>query len=560
MTRIAKLFIVLGLSALFANTAEAASLFFVPATNEYGVGKEISVDLKVDSEGAGINAAQATIRFPKDTLAVKSVDKTDSTLNFWLDEPTFSNEDGVISFTGGITSYGISGASLQVLRIVFISKGSGSAPVTINDAAVTASDGSGTNILSKTNNAVFTISPEAKTPTPAVPAPKQITREAAPASGLPEKPILTIPFYPDQTLWYNLSNIFAVNWVLPRDVSGVATALNKQPNYAPEESEGLFDSKMFQALSDGTWYLHVRFKNNIGWGVTAHYRLAVDTKAPLPFEITPSESEINDNPTPIFTFNTGDALSGVREYRIRMDNENWVTIPAKNFKGTWKLAATGPGKHKITVSATDTAGNSIENNIDHEILPLAAPTFTFVTEKLFSDEATNITTKGTALPSTEILLSLKQGDALIESKIAPVDAHGNWEFTFDNPLRNGSYVASIQNRDTRGALSFVVNSAKIKVTGKYTNVIITLIVVLLGALVTGFWFYERRRKRTALRIDVAESDTAKVFKIIETDIEKLKRAQDTPTSADEEFITQQLGENVKKMGGYIKEEIKKAKE
>lgn len=559
MLRTIPLTIILGAALLFANTAEAASLFLIPATSEYGIGKEISIDLKIDSEGVGMNAAQATIHFSKDTLAVKSIDKTDSTLNFWLDEPTFSNENGVISFTGGITSYGISGASLQVLHIVFRSLGSGSAPITITDAAVTASDGSGTNILSKINNAVIAILPETTTPAPAVPAPKQITREAAVASGLPEKPILAIPFYLDPALWYNFSNIFAVNWVLPRDISGVATTLNKQPNYAPMESEGLFDSKMFQALSDGTWYLHVRFKNNVGWGATAHYRLAVDTKAPLPFEITSDENDTSDDPTLTLTFKASDALSGLREYRVRMDNENWVTIPAKDFKGAFKLAAAEPGKHHIIVVATDAAGNNIENSIDHEILPLAAPTFTFVTEKLFSEESTNITVKGTALPSTEILLSLKQGDALVESKVAPVDAQGNWEFTFNNPLRNGSYIASIQNRDVRGALSFVVNSTKIKVAGKYTNTIITLIVILLSALALGFWFYEKRRKRTALRIDIAESDTAKVFKMIETDIEKLKRAQGTPTSADEEFITQKLGENVKKMGGYIKEEIKKAK-
>ena len=48
--------------------------------------------------------------------------------------------------------------------------------------------------------------------------------------------------------------------------------------------------------------------------------------------------------------------------------------------------------------------------------------------------------------------------------------------------------------------------------------------------------------------------------MIETDIEKLNKARGTPTTADDEFITQKLGENVKKMGGYIKEEIKKAKE
>lgn len=561
MLRTIKFGILFGSIALFANTASAASLFFVPATGEFGVGSKIVVDLKIDSEGVGLNAAQATIRFPKDTITVESIDKTGSTFNFWLEEPTFSNEDGVISFVGG-TPYGISGASVQVVRIVFTSKGSGSAPITIADAAVTASDGSGTNILSKTNDVAFTISPTTTTTTtPIVPTPTQITREPAPASGLPTKPALTIPLYPAETEWHNVSNIFTVSWELPRDISGARTALNKQPNFIPDEkSEGLFDNETFNALSDGTWYIHVRFENNIGWGPVAHYRIAVDTQPPLPFEVTSSESETSDDPAPTFAFKASDALSGLGEYRLKIDNENWIIVPAKDFKGSYQLPLQNPGKHHLVIQAVDRASNSIENTVDYETLPIVAPTFTFVTDTLFSEEAKGLTVKGTALPSTEILLSLKMGDATIVSSTIPVDTNGNWEFTISDPLRNGRYVASIQNRDARGALSLVVNSTEIQVKGKYTNVIIVSFIILAGSLFGGWWFYKTRRERTTLRLGVAESDAAKVFKMIEADVEKLNRARETPTTLDDEFAIQKMEENVKKMGGYIKEEIKRARE
>lgn len=557
MSRNLKIGILFGVMALFANTAQAASLFFVPGTGEFGLEKEIVADLKIDSEGTGINAAQATIRFPKDMLAVKSVDKADSTFNFWLEEPTFSNEEGVISFVGG-TPYGVSGASLQTLRITFTTKSSGVATVTIVDAAVTASDGSGTNVLFKTNDAAFTV---AATVTPlTVTPPIQIKREPEAASGLPAKPAVKVSLYPDPALWHNLSNIFTATWELPRDVSDIATAINKQPNFSPEKSEGLFDNKIFSALSDGVWYLHIRFKNDIGWGATSHYRLAVDTKAPIPFEITSSESETSDNPTPSFNFKTSDALSGLREYRVRIDNENWTVTPLKGFSGSFKLPNQIPGKHRLTIQAVDNADNSIENVVEFEILPLASPTFSFVTESLFSEEAKGVTAKGTALPSTEILLSLKKGTAIITSTVIPVDAQGNWEFTFGNPLRNGSYVVSIQNRDARGALSLVVDSPEISVAGKYTNVIIISFIVLFSAIVGGWWSHKTRRERASLRLDVAESDAAKVFKMIEADVEKLKKADTTPTPADDQFIAQKLGENVKKMGAYLKEEIQRAKE
>src|SRR3989344_3598777 len=565
IAHITKFSITLALGVLFAHTAEAASLFLVPSSGEFGVGAKITVDLKIDSEGTGLNAGQATIRFPKETLTVTSVDKTGSTFNFWLEEPTFSNEDGVISFIGG-TPYGMSGASIQVLRITFTSKGSGTPPVTIVDAAVTASDGSGTNILSKTTDATFTISPRSGTPAAPsapviVPAPTQIVREPTPAAGLPAKPALTVPLYSNSAEWYNVTNTFTAQWGLPSDISGVATLLNRQPSSIPEgSSEGLFDNKTFNALSDGIWYLHVRFRNNIGWGPTVHYRLAVDTQPPLPFEITSRESEMSDVPNPTLSFRASDALSGVKEYQIRVNNEPGIVIPAKNFPGEYQLHLANPGKHNITIKAVDLAGNSIENNIEHETIPLTAPSFTFVTEKLYSDEPKGLTVKGSALPSTEILFTLKTGESVVTSTTLQVDTQGNWEYTFSDLLRNGTYVVSIQNRDARGALSFVIDSPKITVSNRYGTVLILLFVILIGSLAAGFWFYKTRREKTALRIDVAESDTAKAFNMIKADIDKLDKARTTETTVDDEFITQKMRENVKKMETYVKKEIIKAKE
>lgn len=549
--------IILGTALFFANTVEAATLFFTPGTGEFGLNKEIVVDLKIDSDGVGVNAGQATIRFPKDMLEVKSVDKADSAFNFWLEEPSFSNTDGVITFVGG-TPYGISGASIKVLHITFATKSAGIANLTFTDSAVTASDGTGTNVLSKSNEAAFTITGE--TVPAVITPPTQIKREPVAPSGLPTKPSLTVPLYGDPTLWHNQSNIFTASWTLPLDISGVATTLNKQPIYSPSESEGLFDNKMFSALSDGTWYLHVRFMNDIGWGPTNHYRIAVDTKTPLPFEITTNESDATDNPTPTFAFKASDALSGLHEYRARVDNENWVVIPTKDFKGSYKLEPQVPGKHHLTIQAVDNAGNSIENTFDYETIPLEAPTFTFSTEKLYSNTSEGLSFNGTGLPSTEILFLLKKGNATVAGNTIPVDASGNWAFTYGETLRNGRYIATIQNKDARGALSLVVTAPEIRVTGKYTNTIIITLVILLGALIGGYFYYKTRRERTSLRIQVAERDTTNVFNMIKTDIQKLQDAQKTETTADDEFIADKLKKNVEKMGSYVKDEISRAKD
>jgi len=564
--------ITLGALLLFAHTANAASFFFAPTTGTFGVGSKFTVDLKIDSEGVGMNAGQATIRFPKETLEVSSVDKGSSTFNFWLTDPTFSNQDGVISFAGG-TPYGISGASMQVLRITFTSKGSGDAPLTIVDAAITASDGSGTNILSKTGEGAFTISPTAAKVTPApIPAPQQIVRKAVPASSLPEQPILIVPLYPDPTRWYNIENIFTAQWDLPREITGINTGLNKQPNSTPaESSEGLFDSKTFDALPEGARYLHVRFRNSAGWGPTAHYRLAVDTKPPLPFEITSPESEKSEAPSQLLQFRTSDALSGLSMYQIKVNDADWIIVPAQDFSGEYRITFNEPGKHHIIVKALDQAGNSIENSIDHEVTPIASPAFTFTSKDVFSDQPIGLSVKGTAFPDTEVLLLLKTNGSLIASSTALVNTQGNWEYTFTDPLRNGVYTVSIQNKDTRGALSLFVDSSEITVTEKpifqfgpivFTKqgAIILLILLIIVGISGGWWFYERRREKIALRLAVAESDTAKVFQIIETNLEKLNKARETSTTADDEFITQKMQEDVKKMSGYVKKAITKVQE
>lgn len=549
--------IILGTALFFASTAEAASLFFTPGTGEFGLNKEISVDLKIDSDGVGVNAGQATIRFPKDMLEVKSVDKTDSAFNFWLEEPSFSNTDGAITFVGG-TPYGISGASIKVLHITFITKSVGISNLTFADSAITASDGSGTNVLSKSSEAAFTITGE--TVPAVITPPTQIKREPVSPSGLPLKPSLTIPLYGDSALWHNQSNIFTASWTLPLDISGVATTLNKQPVYSPSESEGLFDNKMFSALQDGTWYLHVRFKNDIGWGPTTHYRIAVDTKTPLPFEITTNESESTDNPTPTFAFKASDALSGLREYRVRVDSENWVVIPTKDFKGSYKLTPQIPGKHLLTIQAVDNAGNSIEDSVLYETRPLPSPTFTYTTDKLLSDVPLGLLYRGTALPSTEILFLIKRNGALIAGNTVAVDEKGNWEFAYGEPMRNGKYLVTIQNKDARGALSLVVTAPDVRVAGKYTNIIIITLVIFLGVIVGGYFYYKTRRERTSLRIQVAERDTSNVFNMLKTDIQKLQDAQKTSMTADAEFIADKLKKNVEKMGSYVKDEIGRAKE
>lgn len=551
---------------VFSLPAHAATLFISPPSSEVGVRERLALDLKIDSNGVSLNAAQATIRFPKDILEVVSVEKTGSAFSFWLEEPNFSNTDGIISFIGG-TPYGVSGGAIQILKIIFTAKGSGNGIIALTDAAITASDGSGTNILSKTADAAFTAAIKKETPKTLT----EITRTPIPTGTLPVKPVVSVPLYPNQAIWYNVTSPFHVNFDLPLDVIGVNTILNMTPTYLPpQKSEGLFDNKIFPLLRDGIWYLHVRFQNDRGWGPTAHYRLAVDTQPPLSFEATVTEGEATDNPTPTVQFKTSDTLSGLNEYQIYIEGTDAITIPIAAFNGLFELPLQAPGKRHITVKALDHAGNSIEDSLELEIVPIASPVITFVTQELFSDEEKGLSVKGASLPATDILLTVHRKGALIADGIARADEKGNWEFTFDQSLRNGNYILTAKSRDARGALSLSVEAPGIRVQSKPIiqigalqlgkgGAIVLLLLTIVAGFGGGFLFYKKKQETLSLRLSFVGAEISKIFQLIQEDVERLHGAMHTSATADDEYAIQRLKEHVRTLESYLRKGVEKIK-
>lgn len=318
------------------------------------------MDVKIDSTEVGVNAAQATISFPKDTVQVTGIDKGTSAFDFWLQGPSYSNDTGQVAFIGGSQS-GISGKALEVLRIGFKVKGAGAVNIIFTDGAVTASDGSGTNVLTAMNGLQLT---SAASQAAVVIKPPQIVRPAIEATGLPVRPVLTVPLYPDATAWYANISKFIVQWDLPREVTQVATAVDQHPTFDPTASEGLFNNKTFSPLSDGIWYLHVRFKNSVGWGPTAHYRIGIDSAPPLGFKVTSPDGFATANVAPSIAFSTKDQPSGILEYKILING----TLATTTALTAYTLPPQGAGNQTVVVQAVDRAGNMTESRAVFDIL------------------------------------------------------------------------------------------------------------------------------------------------------------------------------------------------
>lgn len=161
--------------------ASAASLELWPEQQSVKAGDLISVRVLVSSDKA-FNAIDGTISFSPGLLSVVSISKFNSVVSLWVQDPTYSNQDGTISFSGGIPNPGYVGSERRVVTIEFRAKKAGTAAVSFASASVLANDGSGTNILTDTKQATFTIGEGSAAPAPTVlPAQPEVTEPVSPA-------------------------------------------------------------------------------------------------------------------------------------------------------------------------------------------------------------------------------------------------------------------------------------------------------------------------------------------------------------------------------------------
>lgn len=139
----------------FANSVFAAELSISPSFSSYKVGDNIKVRINMSS-GVSANAVSGNLKFSNNTLMLDSISKTNSVVNLWAVEPSFSNSSGTVSFEGVILS-GYSGSNGNVLTLNFKAKSSGTANISFTNSSILANDGEGTEILTSSGRASFPI-------------------------------------------------------------------------------------------------------------------------------------------------------------------------------------------------------------------------------------------------------------------------------------------------------------------------------------------------------------------------------------------------------------------
>jgi len=120
-------------------------------------------------------------------LEVLSIAKTSSIFSLWVEEPSFSNYTGKITFNGGAPTPGFTGANGNILSITFKAKEQGTAYVAFANGTVRKNDGLGTDITSGLIGATFNIKKAVSKPTPvSTPEPVPEAPQPLPAPKAPE--------------------------------------------------------------------------------------------------------------------------------------------------------------------------------------------------------------------------------------------------------------------------------------------------------------------------------------------------------------------------------------
>jgi hypothetical protein len=343
------------------SSAHAATLSFSPSTKTVSIGQTFTVTIVVSSADQSMNAASVDIAFPSDKLHVLSLSKTNSIMDLWVQNPTFSDAPGGgdVLAQGIVLTPGFTGATGEILNIVFQAVAQGTASVSFSSGSVLANDGNGTNILSSMARATYTIVPAAPAPVIAAPIQRPSTSAAATIA------ITSIPTTEDD-LWYSLDSI-QYQWNIPTGADGVWYTLATNSNVTPpataaatQQTDNTYD---LSSLNDGIWYFLLTTESDGVWSPAVVKILRFDRTPPEPFTITRTDGD-PANTQPTFTWSTTDDLSGLSHYEMKIGDGDWFDPAILRQGSAYVLPAQSlTNSRSLVVQAIDNVGNVREESI-----------------------------------------------------------------------------------------------------------------------------------------------------------------------------------------------------
>lgn len=322
--------------------ASGASFSISPGSGTFTVGQTITAKVNLNTNGNDINAAEAVLNYSSDTLQLSSLSRT-NLFGFWQTEPNYSGNK--ITFAGGRNAnYTTSGA---LFTLKFKTTKSGTATVNFSSGRILAADGNGTLNYSGATGATWNIQPSKEaTPTPNNEQPKP-GQPASQKGANPAEPIVSSLTHPDQNNWYNQKDS-TLNWTLSPNTTQIAYSFDLNPTSEPTNFQKITNQTTVSA-QEGQNYFHIKAKNQYGESKTVHYRLQIDTLAP----IVTGSFEHGEN---IFKLTHEDSGSGTKTIEYSLNNSKQYSVNATN-PFILKFDIFHWGKNQMEFTLTDHAGN-----------------------------------------------------------------------------------------------------------------------------------------------------------------------------------------------------------
>jgi len=563
------LLILLLVLAFLPNVAAAATLYVSPASGTYEVGEVVSVRILVSSDQS-VNAVSGSLSFSNDTLTLSSISKSGSFVNFWTQEPTFSNGAGTIDFEGVSLGSGYSGSGGTVITITFRAKAPGTARVSFTAASILANDGQGTDVTEAKNGASFSVR-ERTTPGPQKPQPQEVAPPAplAPGFGV----LIFSSTHPNQQKWYD-NNSPRFYWTLPANAREVRVLLDSNPKSMPTKSYApAISSKIVEDLPDGTHYFHLQVRTDSGWSAVSHFKVNIDTSQPDPFSIVFPHGSISIDPQPIILFNTTDAVSGVAYYEVKVGDGGPLKAAAAADSNPYALPLLDPGRYVVYVTAYDEAGNATSAESELTIEGIEHPTITSYPSKLTVGDFLAI--RGTTYQNATVEIALydKDGERIV-TESTKSNSFGDFEISLSKRLAPGEYAFTTRVTDSRGARSVETDPIAFSVTlhliadaltfvTNYFVIVVIFGMAIFGIATVGLWGIARLTQlRASLVKEVTEAETTvkKSFALLKSDLAKhIKRLhaarKNRPLTEDELLFLEDFERDLEEAERIIRDEV-----
>ncbi|PCI28748.1 hypothetical protein COB55_03485 [Candidatus Wolfebacteria bacterium] len=534
-----------------AENADAAVLRMGPTQTDVTVGNIVKVQVSVDTLGRVINNAESAIQFPTDLLEVVLIDSTSSIFSLWVENPSFSNATGLVTFNGGVPNPGFQGTGGKVISVVFRAKKEGTASVVFSNSAVRENDGLGTDILSGKIGSEITI------------------RSARTEPVTDSLFVLTSSSHPNQNVWYSEDDI-EMSWTLPRAATAIKTLLGAYPDSEPTVYyDTPITAKSIPNMEDGVWYFHVQYFDGGAKSKTQHYRLKIDTTDPTDLSVTSGK----DNTGKVtLHMKASDSLSGIDHFTVEVNSGKPIVVTADvSGEASVEVPFTRKGEHGVTVSAFDKAGNNIETDLtviaDYvpELRIDEYPATVMVNE--------SIEMSGTApYPDALLRVSMRDDNNVVQVYKLKSNSYSEFDFISQAVSNEGSYTLWVDMLKDNGDIILtsqrvvtLVETPLLLRIGSYTiglmKVLIpaTILLILFLLLLLYGWFkffalYRRVKKESR----EAEEVSARTFKVlrrgVDRHIKKLKKAKRKLTKEEAAFL-KEFSEKLEEGEKVVKKEI-----